>query len=148
MSHDERRSSPSMLNWIFQTDANWEVLLCAPPATESTVDDTGDLFLCEVARAEARRRDGGSLSSSQHRCPSNASEARTPVDVRNATSFTHWFVASYIPCVFGTFAYVTFLGCLGAIRPSDWMNGAAWIAVGTTPLIFTIVLAVVVSPPS
>lgn len=157
----------SMINWIFQSD-HWELLLCSPQRGDRLPDDAQFDDPPEISGAgrEISINSDHALWMSQPCGASSTGDtgsyatrlstddeiiARVSTNdeaITRATSFSQWALVVYVPWACLAYFYVLFLGWVGAVRPSDWTNGSAWLAVATTPLVFTIVLAVVVCSPS
>jgi len=53
----------------------------------------------------------------------------------------HWLAFFYFPVFFSVYAYAQLLTALGAIKPSDWSSGAAWLALLSSPLLLTVAFA-------
>jgi len=119
-------------------DGGDDATAAACAAYLSTCLSLGDPWTA-AARAFLGRVDDDVLDASTlvQRRPSRHEDLR----VVPATTLAHYLWSMYAPCAACALAYAGLLTKLGALEPRDWANGGCAVAVLTTPLVLTLLLA-------
>ena len=85
--------------------------------------------------------DGDDIDHTSRNGTVTADESDDSVQLARPASALQWLTHLYFP-VFGiAWLYARLLTLVHAIRPTDWTNGAAWLAIATTPLVLTVAFA-------